>query len=331
MFEGFASVWTPVEPARALKRRKPLATTLAGEKLVLFRDGEGRPAALIDRCPHRGVALSLGRVTEDGCLECPFHGWQFKPDGSCSTIPLNDIAAAKRERFGSIALPTREAGGLIWVFTGLDAKGTEPAVPEALLERNWSRWTVAPTWSTHWTRAMENMLDSPHVPFLHRRTIGRGLRRDLKPTSVMNIDTEPTDTGFVINYGVENHQFKAGLEFRRPNGMVLYLSRKKPGFRQHLFCIPVDATHVRMLLVSTRQFLRYNPLGWLGDQFNRIVLREDKAVVESSQPAEVPPPGDEVSVPTDAPTLAFRKYYYRELHPSGAATLVDASRLAAGK
>jgi phenylpropionate dioxygenase-like ring-hydroxylating dioxygenase large terminal subunit len=44
--------------------------------LERFHDGVG---ALLDRCPHRGVALSLGTIT-DGCLACPFHGWRFGAD-----------------------------------------------------------------------------------------------------------------------------------------------------------------------------------------------------------------------------------------------------------
>jgi hypothetical protein len=73
-----------------------------------------------------------------------------------------------------------------------------------------------------------------------------------------------------------------------------------------------------MLLVATRQFLRHNPLGWLADQFNRLVLLEDRAVVESSRPREVPPPGEEVSVASDGPTLQFRKYYFRALRGADA-------------
>src|SRR5258706_15323621 len=53
----------------------PLPRVIAGVPLVLFRSG-GRAAALIDRCPHRNVPLSLGRVLADGRLECAYHGWQ---------------------------------------------------------------------------------------------------------------------------------------------------------------------------------------------------------------------------------------------------------------
>ncbi len=312
MFRHFQNVWSPVVPSSTLGK-KPLATRLAGEPLVLFRTANGSVAAMIDRCPHRGVALSRGVVTEDGCLECPFHGWRFDASGACTKVPLNDVPPEKRARFGATALPARDAGGLVWVFTGTDASGTEPVVPEALVEAGWSRWVHMETWATHWTRAMENMLDSPHVPYLHRRTIGRGTRARLKPDSVMHLSTAETATGWSLSWVIDDHEFRDGLEWRRPNGMVLYIMRGKRGFRQHVWCIPEDEGHVRMLLVATRQFLRYNPLGWLGDQFNRLVLLEDRGVVESSQPPEVPPPGDEVSVASDAPTLQFRKYYYRDL------------------
>jgi len=42
----------------------------------LWRDGQGRVACAIDLCPHRGVALSAGKVTGD-CVECPFHGFRY--------------------------------------------------------------------------------------------------------------------------------------------------------------------------------------------------------------------------------------------------------------
>ena len=61
MFEGFAKVWTPVMLARAVGR-KPVRFVLAGTPIVLFRGADRRIGALVDRCPHRGVALSLGHV-----------------------------------------------------------------------------------------------------------------------------------------------------------------------------------------------------------------------------------------------------------------------------
>ncbi len=326
MFEGFANVWTPVVAARSL-RRKPLAVMLAGEPLVLFRDGRGGVGALVDRCPHRGVALSLGKVDARGCLECPFHGWSFEPDGACAGVPLNDVPEARRARYAATAVPVREIGGLLWIFTGTDAAGTEPEPPPALVLAGWSLWIHAEVWDAHWTRAMENMLDTPHVPFVHRRTIGRAMRARMQPGSRLEMTVEPVPWGARFHAELDGKTTGASLEWRRPNGMVLNIPIPDRGLRMHIWCVPIDATHVRMLLVAGRTFLRHNPLGWLSDQYNRLVLLEDRAIVQSSQPPEVPPPADENSVATDGPTLHFRRYYYQTLRPSGGG-LVPAARLA---
>src|SRR5207245_5894088 len=52
----------------------PRAITLMETPLVVFRDGGGQARALLDRCPHRNVALSLGRIAGDGTLQCSYHG-----------------------------------------------------------------------------------------------------------------------------------------------------------------------------------------------------------------------------------------------------------------
>jgi phenylpropionate dioxygenase-like ring-hydroxylating dioxygenase large terminal subunit len=70
----------PILSARKL-RDKPVRVELAGRAYVLFRDAQGRPAALADACPHRLAPLSAGRVTREGQLECPYHGWLFDADG----------------------------------------------------------------------------------------------------------------------------------------------------------------------------------------------------------------------------------------------------------
>ena len=67
-----------------------------------------------------------------------------------------------------------------------------------------------------------------------------------------------------------------------------------------------------MLLVTVRNFAT-NPAASIPfNQFNLKVLHQDRAIVESSDPVEVPT-GDERSVPTDRPTLTFRTWYLRHL------------------
>lgn len=326
MFEGFANVWTPVGVAKEL-RKEPLGVEIAGEKLVLFRDGSGGVGALVDRCPHRNVALSRGRVDEHGNLECPFHGWSFQKDGACAHIPLNDIPADRRARYGAAAVPAREVGGLLWVFTGPDPRGTEPEPPPALVEPGWHVGFHSETWNAHWTRTMENMLDVPHLPFVHGKSIARDIRKNLRPDGRLQVRIDPAPFGGRVFSAWYGEPEQAILNWRRPNAMELFIIESpKRRWRLHMYCVPVNRERTKMILCSARTFLGFSFITWLMMRSNNV-LSEDRHVIESTDPLEAPPPGDELSVPTDGPTLYFRKYYYRDLRGSTSA-LVPAGRLA---
>lgn len=325
MFEGFANVWTPVLRAGHLKPGKLLPTMVAGEKVVFFRDERGRVRALLDRCPHRGVQLSLGTL-KAGCVECPFHAWRFDGQGAVVDVPLNPDA--KRERLFATALPARELGGLLWLYTaplvlqadGAESPGHEPEVPEGLTLKGAARTYLEVEWNTHWTRAMENMLDSPHVPFLHKGTIGRFVRPHLKADSRMDIEWEDTSFGGRTTSSVDGREEAgAALDWYRPNTMVLNIPMPGKLFRMHAICVPIDATRTRMIIVGARTFATLALLNPFFNLSNKRIAEEDRAVVESSQPLEIPPPAEEVSVRTDKATLQFRKYFFEVLKKSSAA------------
>jgi len=158
-------------------RRRPLARTVLGVPLVLFRDGDGVAGALLDRCPHRNVPLSLGEVT-DGTLQCAYHGWRFDRTGACRFIPshLGDPTGKARR---AASFPTIEQDGYIWIY----------ATPGEMPERRPHRFQFAnaPGYTTvrqiveaesTMYSALENALDVPHTAFLHRglfRSKSRGI------------------------------------------------------------------------------------------------------------------------------------------------------------
>ncbi len=145
---------------------KPIQRRLWGQPIVLFRGRDGAIGAAQDRCPHRNVPLSQGRVV-DGCLECPYHGWRFTPDGACAHIPglANEQERASRR---SHALPVREAQGCIWVWPDADhAPDHEPFTFQHAEREGYltvRRRVRAPA-TLH--QVAENALDVPHTAFLH--------------------------------------------------------------------------------------------------------------------------------------------------------------------
>jgi phenylpropionate dioxygenase-like ring-hydroxylating dioxygenase large terminal subunit len=316
MFDGFANVWSPLLLSRDVGR-KPVRMVVAGEPIVLFRNHEGWVGALVDRCPHRGVALSLGQVGPDGCLECPFHGWRFDISGENRRVPLNPDA--KLELLSALALPVREIGDMIWVFTAPLAEAPfEPSPPEGLTQSGLSRTYVVRDWACHWTRAMENMLDSPHLPFVHRRTIGKSYRRRMTPASQMEVTWEETAFGGRSQALLDGDGNAAFLEFHRPNMMALVIPIPGKHLRIHALVVPTESGRTRLSVVGSRDFARWRLLDPAFSWMNARIADEDKAVVESSGGGEAPPPGAEPSVGTDRATLQFRKYYYDLLRGSTA-------------
>lgn len=315
LFGDAADLWFPAEHTRRLPSQ-PRRVWLAGQAVALFRDHQGRAHALIDRCPHRGVALSLGRVLADGCLECPFHGWRFAGEGECTRVPLDP--EAKLDRLSAQAVPIVERGGLIWLYTGLTRPSADagPQVPEWLERGDLRRRIHEARFAAHWTRVMENMLDTPHLPWVHRDTIGRGLLPHEDATMALHVD--PREHGFRLTWQVSGTpelapERRPWLEWWQPCGMVLNLDNPAGLYRQHVFCVPGQPGETRMIIVSSRKFALgidrlFGPMmSWFEDR----ILGEDKAVVESARPAVVPPASEERSVATDEPTLKFRKWYWQ--------------------
>jgi phenylpropionate dioxygenase-like ring-hydroxylating dioxygenase large terminal subunit len=153
---------------------EPLAAQLMGGALVLWRDAAGAVHAAADRCPHRGAALSRGRVQGD-TLECPYHGWRFDASGRCVLVPaLPDFVPPPEHR--ACMYSARVAYGLVWVAlqAGIadDASGLLPAFAaedDARLRKvGCGPYDVA----TSAPRIVENFLDMSHFGFVHEGWLG---------------------------------------------------------------------------------------------------------------------------------------------------------------
>ena len=140
---------------------------MLGEPLALFRDADGRPAALLDRCLHRNMALSAGRVV-GGCLECPYHGWRYDGGGRCTAIPaLADPAAVPALR-PVRAYRATESDGYVWVFMGEGPPAAGPFRFPHLGEPGWTSFSMRTRFSASAFACLENFLDCPHTVFVHR-------------------------------------------------------------------------------------------------------------------------------------------------------------------
>ncbi|MGI9033525.1 MAG: Rieske 2Fe-2S domain-containing protein [Acidimicrobiales bacterium] len=228
--------------------RRPVGRTVLDRPLVLFRDAGGRPVALLDRCPHRNVPLSLGRV-DAGLLECRYHGWRFDGEGKCRAVPglcTGTDADADRPARRAPAFPATESGGFVWVFPDLTAPPAREPLRFPCIDAPGyvtARRSLRVDATLH--AAVENTLDVPHTAFLHA-----GLFRGGR---------EPVDIDVVVRHGPDSVEAEY-LGEPRPPGVVGRVLAPNGGVVTHVdrFVLPsvtqVEYRLGRHHLVATSAF-----------------------------------------------------------------------------
>ena len=171
---GLRNYWYPILRSGELSESKPVAVTCLGENLVAWRDGDGAPQVVADRCPHRGARLSVGRIL-NGQLQCIFHGLRFDGAGRCVLIPWEPEDSPLRANVSIAAYPARELGGYVWAYLGdverFPPPPLEREVPAELNDGENFLWFHLPTevWDTNWLVAIDGS-DALHAVTLHADT-----------------------------------------------------------------------------------------------------------------------------------------------------------------
>lgn len=185
----FAALGREIRPG-AMRRQ-----ILLGEPVLLGRTRNGQAFALRDICPHRGVPLSAGHVTDENTVECPYHGWRFKADGVCSAIPsLVEGQELDPSRIRVRSYPIREQDGLLWIYMGAGARETAPKSepPRVSLADAKPRWVESQTFACGIDHAVIGLMDPAHAPYVHGRWWWRVTPR------VKAKAYAPLPTGFVM-------------------------------------------------------------------------------------------------------------------------------------
>lgn len=201
---------------------RPLAVELLGKPLVLFRDASGRAAALVDRCPHRNVPLSLGKVTAEGQLQCAYHGWCFDAEGACRSVPGLVDGETNLPSRAATSHACRESQGYLWVWghAGEPPKTSVPLFPH-VDEPGWTtvRHTALVPAGLH--AAVENTLDVPHTAFLHG-----GLFRTAKKKNELEVVVRRGDSSAEAEYlGEPAPRGLIGRLLAPQGGMVTHFDR----------------------------------------------------------------------------------------------------------
>ena len=288
--------WYAIVPTQDIKTSKPLSIKRFSLDLVVWKNKQNEIRVLLDRCPHRGAKLSLGKIVNDTVV-CPFHGYQFNAKGAC------DYAPEFQKAIPGLCTKTfvvHEAFGMVWLYWGETPEAFDyPTLAEIhnTFKKQYSQ--TSRLWNSHITYCVENQLDYTHLPFVHRNTIGRGFKIPEHPA--MN----HTEKSISVEFHADG---KKAFEYFYPNLWILHVSEK---MKLIVFFVPMDETHTLFYLRTYRSFLNNflvkRLFDWIMNKSNLIILNQDQHVVASQGTEPSYKAENQLLMKHDAAIKAFRK------------------------
>ena len=302
---------------------QPVARTLLGEKLVIYRDSAGNAIAAPDRCPHRQAPLSAGSV-EQGVLSCCYHGWSFGNKGKCVSIPsaVPDFPIPNNAHLACFATTIKY--GLVWVCLGDSPK----QLPGIIQEQDESFRRInnpVDRWQVCAMRMTDNFLDIAHFPWVHTGTFGNRQRR-----FVPGIELEMLEGGY---YGYEYKVIAdnpPGAKLSSGRSSELVSRRMSTGFHlpftvRSVISYDSGLHHIMLLLTTPVDDVTsyFTFVVWRNDDFSvaaeeviafdRMIGEEDKQMLEKI-PGVLPfSPLALANSQADKPSAAWRSQFTRLL------------------
>ena len=177
--------------------RTPLGRVILGDPVVFFRTETGQCVAFEDRCAHRHLPLSMGKLVGDA-LQCRYHGLRFGPDGRCVRIPGQDkIPSSAKVKVYSVV----ERYKWLWIWMG------EPALADPATITDF-HWLDDPNWGAkgsylhvkaNWQLIVDNLLDLTHLAFVHETTIGNAALAEHATVKVTRTSDNVVMTRWIID------------------------------------------------------------------------------------------------------------------------------------
>jgi phenylpropionate dioxygenase-like ring-hydroxylating dioxygenase large terminal subunit len=306
----------------------PQPFTLLGEKIVLFRDEQGKPAALADRCCHRTARLSKGWC-RDGHIVCGYHGWEYDRTGKLVNVPQFPFEQPIPEA-RAVAFHCEERYGYVWVALDEPLK----AIPDLPEERDPGYRRIHQfddRWNTAALRMMENSFDNAHFSFVHRGTFGQADQP--KPEGYEVIET---DDGFRAESTVTINNPPAAFRVtgtREPitkrhmrNAWYLPFCRRldieyPSGLRHIIFnsATPIDDGSIQLVQILFRNDREEDCSTQELIDWDAAVIAEDRDILESTDPDAIVDMSRKVEMhmPSDRPGMIMRRRLHALLEEHG--------------
>ena len=183
------NTWYVALWAQDLSPGELVPRTFLNDPVVLFRQADGRPAAIADICAHRFSPLSKGKIVHGDHVRCPYHGLEFDARGQCVGNPHGNGRIPTNMKVRSY--PVCERHSLLWIWMG--ERPADPAlIPDfSLLDPDSDRLVSKRDWilmDAGYRLITDNLLDLSHTAVIHEGILGSEytIRADLTVTQQRN-------------------------------------------------------------------------------------------------------------------------------------------------
>ena len=208
--------WYVACQSKEIGKGKSKKSVIFDVPLVLWRDGDGTVQSLLDRCIHRNAPLSAGKVEND-CVVCPYHGWTFDGNGTCTKIPSEGphserIPSQKVDRFQVI-----EKYELVWVWMGENekSKAIAPFEMPIMSGKGWKHYYMLTDFDNNVTDLVENFMDVPHTVYVHESWF-----REKKQLRI-EAEVERTEDSVLVSYDQSNDSIGFSGKLFNPKGLPM--------------------------------------------------------------------------------------------------------------
>lgn len=283
--EALRHQWMPVCIEKKITKR-PKRYLLLGEPLVMYRVNN-TIVAFQDRCPHRGVPLSAGKLVGD-TLQCHYHGWRFNTKGHCVEIP-GLVKKAPLTNKCLKSYPIRIHYGL--VFICMEPKDTTlplyeiPALANPAYESHVMEFKI----QGDILNVIENTLDATHTHYVHAGLLRRERKRQtikaeltVTPISAQVLYKEEQKPSGIISSLFEKNREASLGRFHAPLLIELeYFAKDHITAAFTFFICPMtESNHHVFLLISYR---KHRFTSWLKKilfyPFIQIAFKQDLRVL----------------------------------------------------
>lgn len=212
----FEDFWYVVALSQQLKQDKVLSRQVLEEWLAVFRDDNGKPVVIQDRCTHRNSRLSRGKVKQ-GCLQCPYHGWVYDKNGEVVAIPSEGENFQPRFSLKAKKYHTCEQDGFVYVCLAQEINPQLlPFSMPYYRQSGWHNMRVIHRFNNNVTNCAENFIDIPHTVSVHpnifRKSYGQKIEMTVtrkQGTVVADYRNETSNLGWWTRF-LNSGQHKIG-------------------------------------------------------------------------------------------------------------------------